>query len=549
MPTAHHEDAVAHAQHLGQVAGDHDDRAAGGGDGVDELVDLDAGADVDAAGRLVQQQHAGAREHPAPEDDLLLVAARQVADRLVDVAHPHPQLLGDRSRARPLPRPVDEPGAGGGPQRRVPEVLRDGRAEHEPLRLAVLRHVADPGPDRPGDVLAPQRAPLDQHGARVVRVGARDRAQQLRASRAHEARDADHLARPGLEGHVLQHARAGQAAHVEQHVVGPVVLAAAGELVGDVATHHEAHQLRLRRGRGDLVDEPPVAQHADAVADLRDLVEVVADEDHRHPGLAQLAHDAEELVDLGARQRGGGLVEDEDARVQAQGLRDLHELLARHAQLAHLVAGVDVEPDALQRTARRVAHRLPVEQAAAPGHAAQGDVLGHRHARHEVELLVDRRDPQRLRGPHVRQRHGLAVHDDPAAVRLVDARHHLDERGLPRAVLAEQHLHAPGAHVHGDVLDHRDRAERLGDALQRQQRGGGAVGALGGVGCRRVHAGLLAGPVDPRTTRWAGRTADDAGRPASRSRTASAASAPMRAGSWATTVRAGVTRENAARSS
>ena len=45
----------------------------------DQPVDLLLGADVDAAGRLVEQQHARARRQPLADHDLLLVAARERA--------------------------------------------------------------------------------------------------------------------------------------------------------------------------------------------------------------------------------------------------------------------------------------------------------------------------------------------------------------------------------------------------------------------------------------------------------------------------------------
>ena len=47
-------------------------------------VDLGLGADVDAARRLVEDQHPRAHGQPLAEHDLLLVAAREVDDRLVD---------------------------------------------------------------------------------------------------------------------------------------------------------------------------------------------------------------------------------------------------------------------------------------------------------------------------------------------------------------------------------------------------------------------------------------------------------------------------------
>ena len=44
---------------------------------VDQLMDLDLGADVDAARRFVEDQHLGLRLQPLADDDLLLVAARE----------------------------------------------------------------------------------------------------------------------------------------------------------------------------------------------------------------------------------------------------------------------------------------------------------------------------------------------------------------------------------------------------------------------------------------------------------------------------------------
>ena len=48
---------------------------------MQELVDLGARADVDAARRLVQNQHGRIGEQPFSEHDLLLVAAAEARDR------------------------------------------------------------------------------------------------------------------------------------------------------------------------------------------------------------------------------------------------------------------------------------------------------------------------------------------------------------------------------------------------------------------------------------------------------------------------------------
>ena len=50
--------------------------------GPDELVDVPLGADVDAAGRVVEDNEVGIGLQPLGQDDLLLVAAGQGGDDL-----------------------------------------------------------------------------------------------------------------------------------------------------------------------------------------------------------------------------------------------------------------------------------------------------------------------------------------------------------------------------------------------------------------------------------------------------------------------------------
>src|SRR5699024_1721781 len=88
-------------------------------------------------------------------------------------------------------------------------------------------------------------------------------------------------------------------------------------------------------------------------------------------------------------------------------------------------------------------------------------------------------DAVALGGPDVGQLDGSAVDQDPAAVGLVDAGHHLDQRGLAGAVLAEEDLDLSGAHMDGDVVDHGDRAEGLAHPLEGEQ--GGVLVSHGGA--------------------------------------------------------------------
>ena len=142
-----------------------------------------------------------------------------------------------------------------------------------------------------------------------------------------------------------------------------------------------------------LADERAVAQDGDAVADLVDLVEEVRDEQDGDAALLELADHAEELghlVEVQARRR---LVEHEHLDVGGDRPRDRDQLL--HGQRSGCPGSRRDRCRAPVRraTARAFAtHAAPVDQAEPARLATERDVLGHRHVRQQVDLLVDRAD-------------------------------------------------------------------------------------------------------------------------------------------------------------
>src|ERR1700710_225473 len=78
---AENDDAIAEADDFGQLRADDDDRQALARELTDDAIDLHLGADIDAARRFVEDQRGARRIHPSAEQDLLLIAAREVGDR------------------------------------------------------------------------------------------------------------------------------------------------------------------------------------------------------------------------------------------------------------------------------------------------------------------------------------------------------------------------------------------------------------------------------------------------------------------------------------
>ena len=137
---------------------------------ADDPVDLGLRRDVDAARRLVEQQHAALAQQPAREHDLLLVAAReQPNDAVGVVGHgvQRPQLLARRARA---PSRTSEQPAREAVEVGEAHVLRRAPVEDERLRLAVLGREAEPGRDRARRAAGRQPLALDEDLA-LLRAG------------------------------------------------------------------------------------------------------------------------------------------------------------------------------------------------------------------------------------------------------------------------------------------------------------------------------------------------------------------------------------------
>ena len=146
-PSRDDQDGVGEAEHFFDLAGDDHDGVAGGGEAADQGVDLRAGADIDAAGRLIQQQHPGAVHQPAGEQDLLLVAAGEGHRGPVGIGRSQLQCLDLLPGDLALGALIEEAGLGEPGHRRQRHVHEDRLIEHEALALALLGRQPDAGVD------------------------------------------------------------------------------------------------------------------------------------------------------------------------------------------------------------------------------------------------------------------------------------------------------------------------------------------------------------------------------------------------------------------
>ena len=98
--------------------------------------------------------------------------------------------------------------------------------------------------------------------------------------------------------------------------------------LGELAAHHEAHDIVL-------LDVGPiygrnlsaVLQHGDRVRQLHDLGKAVRDEENGATAPLQTNYEIEQPTRVRRAESGGRLVEDDDPRVECEGLDYLDELL------------------------------------------------------------------------------------------------------------------------------------------------------------------------------------------------------------------------------
>jgi hypothetical protein len=162
--------------------------------------------------------------------------------------------------------------------------------------------------------------------------------------------------------------------------------------------------------------------------DLRDLFEVVGDEDDADAASGQFAHQLEQPLGLLTGQRGSRLVHDEDAHLSGQRLGDLDHLLLGDPQGADDPQGIDRRADPVQEFLRLAHEHAPVDDSEPTGQLPQEQVLGDAELRNERQLLVDRCDAPSLGvggGRDARERtvdadlSGVGLHDPPSTLKRV----------------------------------------------------------------------------------------------------------------------------------
>ncbi len=187
----------------------------------------------------------------------------------------------------------------------------------------------------------------------------------------------------------------------------------------------------------------------------------------------------QELADgvcLGLVQARGGLVQQEQARLDDQGPGEFEQPGPAGGELVRRYVCQGCEAHHLQR--------LPGGRLRGPcgatGLVLDGgqDVLSDGEGAEQFEVLERPGDPQV--GPQVGRQRGDVppVEDDSAADRAGESAHDVEQRGLAASVRSDEPGDLAGRGRDADILQSRQPAEADGDAVKFQERHGGTPQAV-----------------------------------------------------------------------
>ena len=193
------------------------------------------------------------------------------------------------------------------------------------------------------------------------------------------------------------------------------------------------------------------------------------DIDNAAPLGFQLTDHAEQGFGFGIGQGVGRFIHNDDLRLEAQHLRDLHHLLIADGKVAHQSVALKAQIQLRQQFVRFGIHGFPVDFAK-PVHelTAEEDVLRNGELRDQVQLLVDDANARFLRGFRAVEGGLFTQPQQRTGIALIDPGQHFHHGGFARAVFAHQRHYAPGIDVQRRAREGFNARERLIDPFELQ---------------------------------------------------------------------------------
>ena len=219
-----------------------------------------------------------------------------------------------------------------------------------------------------------------------------------------------------------------------------------------------------------MTDICAVAKHGDTIRYGENFFEPVADVDDADALPLDVADDGEQALDLVRGQRGGGFIHHDDARLESERLRNLHELLLRGGEPAARGIQIDLHAEPPEQFRGTLALALSRHEACARQFLTEENIFTCGQTGDEIELLIDHRHSSAA-GILRRMKLHLVPGDlDPPGIGAVRAAEDFHQRALSSAILPEQCEHFAGGERKIHAAQRLHAGERLHDAAHREKR-------------------------------------------------------------------------------
>ena len=232
----------------------------------------------------------------------------------------------------------------------------------------------------------------------------------------------------------------------------------------DVAPDHHGGKLLHCRAFGiDRTDVFTLAQHGAAVGHRHDLIELVRDEENGLSLRREIFHDLHQLFDLLRGQNRSRFVEDQDLVIAVEHLEDLRALLHTHGDVFDQCVRINLQAVLLRQRQNLFARLLLLKKAVLVRLHAEDDVVQHREALYQLEVLVYHADAEIVGVVRILDGYDLAVFFNGTLLRLVQAEQHRHERGFTGAVFTQQRVDFTLFELQRDIVVGDDAWEPFGD--------------------------------------------------------------------------------------
>ena len=181
--------------------------------------------------------------------------------------------------------------------------------------------------------------------------------------------------------------------------------------------------------------------------------------------------DLEQVLHLGLRQGGGGLVKYDHLGVEGDGLGNLHHLPLGHGHGAHNRFRIDADAQVVEDLHGGIVHFLFTGEGACHGEAAKPHIVHDVALQRLVQFLVYHGNAVLQGFLGVLEVDLLALQIDVTGILGVNAKEAFHQSGLTGAVFAHQGMDRTGPHGQIDTVQSLDTGEFLGNALHAQQDG------------------------------------------------------------------------------